>query len=234
MTVREALAQLDWPQDLSGVPVEDTGWLLASTYEQLLIVRAAFIESERKQDPAAAKWAEQTIGCLQMEEVPTEECPCLPPSGCKWFRTIQDVPEPIGDYTMITGVGGNLSNLTIYTYRPWNQIQYAFHSRIEAERTRSYWTKKNRKIYIAGQGHGEPIAVTGPFYDPPEIQRFPTCGEKVNDCKPFLDYNIYIDSASLNPILGGVVKNIVTMRSPSGYDNTNNANPPQGQEPVKQ
>lgn len=183
------------------------------------------MEEQNSNNPDAGKWAEQTVGCLVMEEVPTEECPCVASSGCKWFRTVIEMPAPIGDYIAITGIGGNLGNLKIYTYRNWYDIQYTKHARLEAERERSYFTKKNRRLYIEGKGQGEPVAITSPFYDPIEAQLV-ACD--VDKCKPFLDYDVFVDAANLNVILGGVVKNIVGMKQAAGYDNTNDGNIPRG------
>lgn len=234
MTARECLSQFDIPQDLAGTSVEDTGWLLAAIYEQVLISRSFVIAQEREVSPHdVSAWSEQTIGCLEMEEVPIEECPCAPPSGCKWFRTIVDVPDPIGDFKAVTGIGGNLGKIKLYTYRDWFTIKYSLDARLEAERDRSYYTKKNRKIYVAGEGHGEPISITGIFYDPIEVQRLPACGGKVDDCKPFLDYEIFIDPTILNTVLGGAIKTLIGEKSVAKYDNTNNANPPNSIEGVK-
>jgi hypothetical protein len=232
-TLREFVAPLEsLPQDKSMSPPSEGAWLLSAIYDQILLVRSAAIQEI--EDPfGTAKFSEQTIGCLEMEEVPTEECPCAPPSGCKWFRTILDVPEPILDYKAVTSIGGNLGNLTIYTYRDWYQIQFSLHARLEAERERPYYTKKNRKIYVAGKGHGEPISVTSIFYDPIEVQRLPLCGGIIDDCKPFLDYPIYIDPSLKNAIIGGVVKQMIGFRSPAGHDTTTNAQPAHGIEGVK-
>lgn len=232
ITAREVLAAFEsWPQDISSAPTSE-GWLLGAMYDQVLLARAAVIVET--DDPfGTAKWAEQTIGCFLMEEVPIEECPCAPPSGCKWFRTIIDVPEPVIDYKAVTGIGGSLADLTIYTYKDWYSIQYAFHARLEAERERSYYTKKNKRIYVAGKGHGEPLSITSIFYDPIEVQRLPTCGETLDDCKPFLDYPIYIDPTLKTAIIGGAIRNMIGMRSPAGHDTTTNAQPAHGIEPVK-
>lgn len=233
-TAREILSHFDAPQDLAGTPVDETGWLAAAVYEKVLVSRAAAITEEIQATPhEVSLWSEQTIGCIEMEEVPIEECPCAPPSGCKWFRTIIDVPEPIGDFKAVSGIGGNLGKLKSYSYRDWTAIKYSQAARLEAERSLSYYTKKNKRIYIAGEGHGEPISITGIFFDPIEVQRLPACGGKVNDCKPFLDYEMYIDPTILNSVLGATVKSLVGERSVAKFDNTNNANPPTGIEPVK-
>jgi hypothetical protein len=86
---------------------------------------------------------------------------------------------------------------------------------------------------VAGKGHGEPISVTSIFYDPIEVQRLPTCGGITDDCKPFLDYPIYIDPSLKSTIIGSAISNMINMRAPAGHDTTTNAQPAQAPEPVK-
>lgn len=231
MTARQLIARLNWPQDLAGVPVVDTGWFRGAIYQEIIAARAALINADREKAQWDINvWPEQTLGCLLMEEVPTEECPCVPPSGCTWFRTVFQVPETAGEYRSVNAIGGNLGKLRQLSYRDWFRIKDVFVSRIKAERARNYYTRKNNYVYTLSH---EPISVTAVFRDPIEVQRR-NCDGLVDYCKPFLDFDMYVPAEFEAPIIQLVAQSILSLRGAAPMDTTNNAQSPQGIEPIKQ
>lgn len=213
----------------------DTGFISAAIYEQFLMSRATVITEDLKKDPLTVnKFVQQTLPCLELEELSVEsECPCAPPSGCTWFRTTLPIPTPLVELISVTGIGGNLSELIHYTYRDWEKVKFSLQSRIPAERNRAYYTIRNNYLYLLGNTHVKSVAISGVFYDPVETQRHPLCGEVFSDCKPFLDYPLYVDPSRYQQMLLLTFQSIGGMRSTAAFDSTNNTQPPTTIEPTR-
>jgi hypothetical protein len=234
ITPRRLLNQFDWLQDQSGVPVTDTGWFYAQIYDELLMSRSAAAFQLMKTDPEHPPVDMiQTLGCVELTEAAVEECPCAPPSGCTWWKT-DILPPPVGEYHSVTGIGGNLEQLTHYQYRDWTQVKYSLNSRIEAERFRPYYTRRNNRVYVIQRQQVQRIAISSIFYDPVEVQRYRQCAGEAEPCRPFMDYDFYISPELEQIVVSAAAAAITGFRNVAPSDTSNNARPPQGQEPIKQ
>lgn len=233
-TVREFLANFEnWCIDLTGAPPADNGYYSGAIYESFLSARATLVQAEQIKDLSSLnKFVVQNVGCIKLQEVRVEECPCAPPSGCTWFRTEIPIPLPIGDLHSVTSIGGNLEELQHFTYRPWHTIKFSLNARNPAERTRGYYTVKNNYLYVVSS-QIKAVSLSGVFFDPVETQRHPQC-EPFSDCLPFLDFPIYIDPAHLQTIVISTFQLISGMRANAPLDTRNNFQPAAGIEPVKE
>lgn len=234
MTLRQVSSDLQiWLSDLTGLPSSEGDFWGAALHSQFLASRATdILEELRRDDSTIKKSTQQTIGCIAMEEAPVEECPCAPPSGCTWFKSVLPIPQYIGDLLSVTAIGGNLGQLEHYTYRDWTSVKYSLKSRVKAERERGYYCIRNNHLFIISRGV-KVVSVSGLFYDPPEVQRFPNCGGTTDYCSPFLDFPLYIDPAKYQKLLAMTAQVIQGLRGQAPLDTTNNAQPPRGQEPVR-
>lgn len=235
-TAREFLAQFEnWSQDKAGVPSADAGWFAGAVYDQFLAARAMDIRADQARDPRNPNpFTQQVMGCLLLEEVPVEECPCAPPSGCTWLRTTLPLPTPIGELQAVTGIGGNLERLEHYSYRDWATVKYSLTARLPAERTRGYYTLRNNFLYIVTPHiTRKTVAVTGVFYDPVEVQRGYQCDGSVDLCTPFLDFPVFIEPDKIQKLLATTYQLIVGMSNAAPLDTTNNAVPAVGAEPTR-
>lgn len=222
-----------WSKDPTGMSVSDSGWFAGAVFEQFLAARAMDISEDMKLDKSTVnKFTQQYLGCEELEEVPTESCPCPPPSECTW-RVTKELPIPIGQLISVTGLGGNLEELETYTYRDWYAIKYSLNAIIEAERGRGYYTIKNGQLYLYGRDNLKAVAISGVFYDPVETARRPSCGEVFSDCEPFLDYNLYIDPAKYQKLLANTFQLIKGFQGGALLDTTPNSQPPTQHEPVR-
>lgn len=212
-----------WPQDEAGSPVVDTGWFSAGMFVNILAARAALAGHLKKTDPSQiSKYMEYTMGCVRLEEERVENCPCAPPSGCTWFAA--DIPTPIGDITSVAGIGGNLKQLKNYTYRDWKQMKFTLEAIIPAERERGYYTERNNRLFLISKGHEEFVSVAANWYDPVEVQRWPSCNT-VDPCKPFMDYNLYIPSEYADAVLKAAFEVMTGMRRIAKFDSKNDGIP---------
>lgn len=220
--------------DQASLSSADGAFLGATIYTQFLASRATdILEELRRDDSTIKKSTQQTIGCIAMSEAPVEECPCAPPSGCTWFKTDLPLPQFIGDLLSVTSIGGNLKELEHYTYRDWTSVKYSLKSRVKAERERGYYCIRNNYLFVITKGV-KVVSVSGLFYDPPEVQRFPLCGGTTDYCSPFLDFSLYIDPAKYQKLLAMTAQLIQGIRGQAPLDTTNNAQPARGQEQIRE
>lgn len=219
-TAREFLSTFEsFCYDRAGASPADVGIVNAAVYEALLSARASLIRAE-KDRTSVNEYVLQNIGCLEMEEVTTEECPCAPPSGCTWFRTVRPIPLPVDELHSVTSIGGNLQKLKHYTFRAWHLIKFSLYARSEAERTRGYYSIKNNYLYLTSP-HVKAVSISGIFYDPVETQRHPQCGKPFSTCSPFLDYSIYVDPSHTEALLANTYQLIRGLMGQTPFDNKN-------------
>lgn len=235
ITGRQVLADLEnWPQDRAGLPPADIGWFPGAVYSQFLAARANDILQEYNKDPQRVNvYEKQSLGCVLLLEVRTEEAPCAPPSGCTWQRSVLPLPTAIRPLLSVTGIGGNLELLKTYSYREWDKIKYSLQARIEAERYRGYFTIQNNYIYVLDPEKPRGIAISGVFYEPVEVQRIPPCNGPVDICSPFLDYSLFIDPGKYQMLLASTFQLIQAMAARAPLDTTNNTQPAVIPEPVQ-
>lgn len=223
-----------WCVDKTGLGPSDHGYFPAAVFEQYLAARAIdILETLTKEATDINKSTQQTLGCLALEEVPVEDCPCAPPSGCTWRRTELPTPAVIGQILAVTAIGGNLELLQHFTYRDWDKVKFSLQSRIKAERTRGYYCIRNNYIYVVTPLPLKAIAVSAIFYDPVETQRYPQCGKPAEVCEPFLDYPLYIDPAKHQKLIATTFQVIAGLRGDAPLDTTNNAQPAVVPEPPR-
>ncbi len=236
LKVNHILAQFEnWAQDATGLSAADNGWFPASIYEQFLASRATdILEVLTKEKSTVNKFVQQTLGCIEFEETPVEECPCAPPSGCTWFKSSRPLPNIIGDMIAVTAIGGNLEKLEHYTYCDWQAVKFRLNSRIPAERTRGYYCIRNHHIYILVKSKIRALSIAAIFYDPVEAQRYPLCGQVPSRCNSFVDdYDLYIDPGKYQKLLATTFQLITGMRNGAVLDTTNNAQPAVAKEPTR-
>lgn len=235
ITVNEMLSQFEnWSQDKSGLSAADNGWFPGAIYGQFLAARASDILEEWRRDPTTVnKFVQQTIGCIEFEEVRVEECPCAPPSGCTWYRSTLPVPSIIGEVIALTAIGGNLQKLQHFQYTDWTDVKWRLMSRIPAERTLGRYCLRNDYVYIIQANKIRAAAMAAMFYDPVEVQRFPVCGKAPDRCNSFIEYGLFIDPGKYQKLIATTYQAMVGLGARGLFDATNNAQPAVAVEPVK-
>lgn len=136
----------------------------------------------------------QTIGCIPMDRVSPEDCPCVPESGKEFRRTRYTIPKPIGQFINVTSVGNHMS----YDFIQYDAIIDLRESRFKAERNRPVYTLKTTKggtyLFTYNDKLSDTVTVTGIFENPLEVQNFPDCETgKQNPCFTPYDEEFIID-----------------------------------------
>lgn len=171
----------------------------------LLRFRAAIISQKIKDRKyKLSKHNFQTLGCIPLDDVPSAECPCAPEGDFTFKRTRWPIPKALDNYVVFS-IGNNLT----YDYIQWDYIQDLKNSRFKGERNSIYYTMKTSKdgtyLYLYNDKHGESVAVTGIFENPLEVQNFPDCDGKTDECFAPLDQEFIIDPELLPLVLDAVI-----------------------------
>jgi len=129
-----------------------------------------------------------------MEKIDINECPCAPPSGCFFYRSVIPIPNPLTRYLEVDNIIGNKN----IAFLEWGEFRNKLNSRMNAERTDPYWTIRtmNGKTYLYLYNYPEKfVTVTSVWEDPLEVQLYPDCAGNVDPCKQYLDLEFIIDDA---------------------------------------
>ena len=92
MTVKEIIERIT-AEEQHGVPSDDLRLRPRFVYSKLKSARAELVEKNIKS--GFDDWVFLTIPCLEMEQVPAHDCPCIPPVGKKLYRSVVEVPSAI-------------------------------------------------------------------------------------------------------------------------------------------
>lgn len=158
---------------------------------------------------------EQVLGCVKMKYVDMNECPCLPPSGCKWQRSEQPLPSWL-KLRAVTGVTPNSRNPR-FEYKKWDRIQYVADARLKSTREGRYYTlrdtNKGTYLYLYNDNFIDSISISGVWSDPAEAEAFPSCGEikQQAKCNP-LQISFHTDRRYVNDIIKVAVAEALQFR----------------------
>lgn len=191
---------LEMATEKQGKLSQDKPWSHRLIYYYLIMYRSRLLWDKKQKKLPISRNTFATIKCIEMETIDMNECPCIPPSGCMFLKSKENIPIDItGIYNSVTSILGNKT----YEYIRWDEFEEKLNSRFKAERERPYYTIKGygglSYLYILADNDKEVVSATILPEDPLDVLRFPNCGIEVQVCDP-LDREFIID-AELIPIL---------------------------------
>lgn len=188
-----------------GVRSDDSRLSNRHIYSKLKSVRNKLISQQLKKRQKISDWNFIILPCVELIEVEKHDCPCLPPLGCKVYRTKEKLPKV-------------LTNLNKHIIQ-W--VMTIESSKIIDETTReaylyiagNKYTKKHLKyileneyIYVYGEYVPKLIKVKLLPENPIEAYSFPSyckqdCVDCQDDCESMLDKVFPIDGDMIEPLL---------------------------------
>lgn len=78
-----------------GVQSVDSRLSSRHIYNKFLTVRATLLYQKANKKQKISDWNYQTLNCVELIEVPSHQCPCIPPLGCEILRSKYKLPRPI-------------------------------------------------------------------------------------------------------------------------------------------
>lgn len=149
----------------------------------------------------------QTLPCVELEEVPIHECPCIPPMGCVVYRSKYKLPKPIngkyGDFLRSVMTLDGRDNISMTT---WEAAKYQSGLKYGNNMAMAYI--RNRYLYLTiNPMEVEVVTVTGLFEDPVEAYDFPgICDDSdTATCDPPLDREFPADERLLDGIVAASI-----------------------------
>lgn len=216
-----------YPIDREGYVVDELPFSNKSILRIGQEIRSSLVRSALKSGQDLTDFMVQVLGCVELEEVDRNECPCAPASGCYWLKTKIPIPEFI-EMISVTGVVANKENPR-FTYLKWDRFQYIPTARSRATREGRYWTLKYTSdtsgpyLYLYGDRFLETLSLAAIFEDPILAATYPSCGTIDENalCNP-LDVGFYTDSWMREQILSAAWQKLIPVRQAAGADVINN------------
>lgn len=172
------------------------GWSDVWIYNETLKYRARILNQKLEQKVPISDFNYQDSPCLNLIEVPKNECDIEVGDGCTIYRTEYIIPRAI----KITSVYNPLNNKQ-YTLIEKTQVRFRQNTRFSSLNDKSY-------SYLSDTGMGvflyvvsknpllKSVIIKGIFYNPLEIQTYPSCEGKVKfPCRSFYDYEFKLDDS---------------------------------------
>src|ERR1700688_1326927 len=84
-----------------------------NVYYKLISTRSTLHTNEKKKRQKISQWTYQTLSCIELQEVPMNECPCTLQSGCMILRSKYPIPSIMTEFDKhiiqsVTGLEGKL------------------------------------------------------------------------------------------------------------------------------
>lgn len=225
MLVREIIENITFAYS-KGVPSDDSRLPPRLVYSMLLPTRALLLGQKLKGKAKVSDWNYQTISCVEMIEVTGQNCPCMPPIGCKMLKSKYRLPEPITDYSRdtITFVGTTDGSIS-FPQTSFNAKRFKKGNKFTARQEDYFIRDGYLFITLKDMNPITVIMVVGLFEDPFEVKNFdkfcPSC-EDCLECNSFLDTDFPIDTDLIPTLTGMVLERIYQYFAQSIEDKSNN------------
>jgi len=206
-----------------GVNSDDSRLMNRHIYNKLLTVRARLISQEAKKKQKISQWNYQKIPCIELIEVPSHDCPCIPPIGCSILRSKHRLPSPL------SGLSGNLiqSVTTINRQLKLDEINI---NAVRSQKGNKYTAKKtnffieDKYLYISTPTKMEIVSMVALFEDPLEVNKFSgycDCQE-CTQCSDFEQEEFPIDNDLIDVLIELSVNELIQIFNSNFEDTTNN------------
>jgi len=171
----------------SGIPSDDVRLSSQLIFNKMLTVRSKLITQSVSKKQRVGDWDYSYIPCVELIEVPTHMCPCLPASGCTILRSKHVLPSPL------TGLSNDLIR-SVTTIDLEHKIDYITLNAYKSSRGNKYSARKMNYfilegyLYISTPKKIKVVAIQGLFEDPIEVVKFANMCD-CDTCDTCLDYN---------------------------------------------
>lgn len=225
MTVREWINNIGlFLEDFSVKPKQIKAIPNKLVYHHLLIVKnSVIIQGEEAKNRYSQSEAEvYSIDCVEMKTVDLNECPCSPKRGCEWMRSVEPLPDRIGDKLDLVSLPGDRSKGL--TYQSIMDFKDRSSSRYSFMQSEDVYTIKNKNgddyLYAEFYKGQTPkyLSVDIKALDLLDLGRFHCGGKSDFDCD-FMDMDMHVDEKYQEIISKKVAEVLYSKRRMGiGYD----------------
>lgn len=223
MTVAEIIQRI---QSLysKGVHSDDTRLSNRHIYNKIVSVRSRLISQEIKKKQGVSAWNYQTISCIEMIQVPSHQCKCVPPLGCDVLRSKHKLPAPLSGLNghVISSVT-SIDRMVKLDELKVNAVTYQKGNKYT--KTKTTFFVQDDYIWIFTPSKIKYITMTALFEDPVKVKEFEQyCDNKDCkdcDCRDFLQEEFSIDMDLIDILIEMSLKELQIFGQ-SIEDKTNN------------
>lgn len=204
-----------------GVQSDDTRLSPRHTYHKLLTGRSRLLSQKRKKKQSIAEENYVVLDCIELIKVDQYDCPCLPQTGCKVYRTKHPLPKILMDYNgeVIDWVM-SLTNSTQIDRTTREAYIRNKGNRFTANNPR--YILENDHMYFYGKKLPKAVRIKILPEDPFDALMYPSeCNENIYDCVSPLDMDFPIDADLVETLIEMTVNELVVMFSQTNEDLTN-------------
>lgn len=181
-------------------------------YNKLLTVRSKLLYQQLSKRQKISDFNFTVLNCIELIDVDSSLCPCLPSLGCKVVRTKYPLPKPMSSFD---------NHVIEYIYNMDNTIRYSETNRIEYNTSKhnkftSNTTKyiiENGYVYIYGSSISKAINIKLLLDNPIEKYEIPSLcsdlGIMKDNCLTFDTLNFDIDNFLLEDLIQITVQELV-------------------------
>lgn len=195
-------------------------------YYKLISVRSKVVTNEEKKKQKISSWTYQTLSCIELIEVPTNECPCTLQSGCMILRSKYPIPSLMTgmDRHLIQSVTG-LEGKLVLTEINFEDKKYAKGNKFTSL-SPDYFIrplKGGNFLYVTVTTRIPTVNLTALFDDPIEAYLYPTsCGDNDFACVSYLDLEFPIDDDQMDALIELAAAELIDRFTSRRQDDSNN------------
>lgn len=202
-------------EEKTGRPFSSFKWPNRLIYFHLINQRADIYYQTRKQNQKEGNYEDynEVLPCVLMKEIDiVEACPCAPPSGCMFMKSVEPIPRFIGGRpTIVT----TLTGFEKYDFVEWAYFKHRINNRISALNQTYLFTtytlnnEQHLYTYITTDVKARNVKVAGVPIDPMEMALYPVCGKKPKNPCDILDLNFIIEKRLINILYDSTYKKLL-------------------------
>lgn len=179
-----------------GVQSDDSRLTPMHIYSKALTVRSKLVIQRQNKNRKVSQWLYQTLDCVELIVASINECPCLPPAGCKTYRSKYKIPKPLhgkmGDLIQsVTSLDGSI----VYDRTSLKNKKYKKGNKYTAVKPEYYI--HNDYLFITDKVGPKVITLVGLFDKPEEADSFQNYCENTEDCVDCQDCTSILDKEFL-------------------------------------
>lgn len=185
-----------------GLQSDDSRLSSRHIYNKFLTVRPKLLTQQANKKQQISSWNYQTIPCIELIEVPSHECPCVPPFGCSVLRSRFKIPN------VLTSIFGTLIS-SVTTINRGIKIDEMSFNGASYQKGNKYTSKKinffihQQYLYITTPAELKAVSMTAVFEDPIKVTLFAGLCECCDcvDCTDYKEMEFPIDNDLIEPMI---------------------------------
>lgn len=197
-----------------------------NVYYKLISTRSKLHTNEKKKNQKISQWTYQTLPCIELIDVPMNECPCTLQSGCIILKSKYPIPSIMTEFSKhiiqsVTGMEGKL----VLNEINYEDVKYQKGNKYTSQQPDFFLRPVGSGvfIYVTVTSRLSAIAMTALFDDPIEVITFPSYCSSTPDCISYLDMEFPIDDDQMDALIELAAIELIDRFTSRKQDITNNA-----------